>query len=131
MDDFLTADKLWRLLEIALADLTIIEQTPGYAVDMRYYIRQDNVCHVCLAGACLIQHGLVSSFMDIAPDYNVRRRCEAIDWLRQGRVGIASRCFGSNEPLDKDRVVTGYYDCRELWLRDMKALLEELKACNI
>ena len=46
-------DKLWKVVEIALADLKKAEASPEYSVDMSVWHQPNGACKVCLAGSVM------------------------------------------------------------------------------
>lgn len=122
--------KLWRILEIALADLRVCEKDKKhYVIDMGTFCSNhpDGHCHVCLAGACLVQSGKVEQYHD---NGGPLPWMSALDNLRVGNVeGAYANIHGRWDGRLVDVKVASYGG--KQWWRDMEALLISLRERNI
>jgi len=125
-------DSLHELLEVALLDLRFVEETPGFDVDMSWYLRQrGDTCTVCVGGA-VVAVGLGKRRLD-AVDRSDFSKVKALDSLRTGNVLRAARCLYlvDDEYQYLDRSVVDYRKNRDAWWTKMYALLEDLRGAGI
>ena len=136
------AAKPSELLRLALKDLEDVEATPGYAIDMGGWLwnstnnKNEPVCYVCLAGACLVKrfaadrawiNNLLTS--DDPIDGKIRTRMLALDCLRIGYVDLCLQYLGLEMKAGMpDRFpVTAYCHDPELAKEDMAELADYLE----
>jgi len=126
-----------KLIEISLSELRKIESDPRYQVNMNYWhVPLDGgECHVCLAGAVMAgklripvdQEIVLCQFSSKLSDKLV-----AIDYLRQGYVGLAFELLGLEKPSKMRELyqITSYHDNRISFLKDMRRLQNRLVAAG-
>ena len=94
-DKFRSIDRLSGLLELALSDIGKVKRDKRYILNMDYYHSSTSIrggkCLVCLAGSVLVRtlgYPFDEDYSDEKKvcDFDLRRRIEAIDWLRRGCV---------------------------------------------
>ncbi len=85
------------LLEITLNDVEIAKNTPNVLLDMHTWYRRDEqgTCVVCMAGAVMMNHGLIPDISDapitVTPgNEEVSRQLHAIDLMRIGAFFAAA-----------------------------------------
>lgn len=97
MKDVTLPDKPSELIKIALKDLTMVENTPGYKIAMSSWHEpittsdQGPVCMVCLAGSVIAGtfKALIGSHQSpatITADKQTRDKLLSLDWLRMGQI---------------------------------------------
>lgn len=122
-------EKLSELLELALADLEVVKALPGYHINMQTYYRRsdDDSCQVCLAGACMVNQGLVVDWLTSSDRYReIRPKMFAISHAVFGSIGDAVNdlgVLGDYYHLDRDMV---YYNDAG-WDDYMGKIIKDLK----
>lgn len=82
-------NRLSELLTLALADVAVVKDMPGYKIDMSvFHCASYATCYVCVAGACIVNQGLVSEWKERC--YHPEDR-----WLQSRIYAISDLCFGS------------------------------------
>jgi hypothetical protein len=120
------------LLELAMKDLAIVEQSPQYRVDMTVFHRPERgLCSVCLAGAVLTRYLTPKDFCSHPEgmfDKDTACKLMAIDLMRTGHVRAAVRHMGHSAPgtLHNRPVVQYDYD-PEQFRADMAQMVVDLK----
>lgn len=115
------ANRLWKLLTIALKDLRRAERDPKVYVNMRLWLRQRTdraQCAVCLAGAVMLYDlwGKPTPGEHVVPQHfeeAVRVKLTALDLLRQGIVVEAYTLLFSAkhpDPTTRSRRVVALLD---------------------
>jgi len=102
---FLTTNKLWQLLEIAIEDIQIVSKMPGYIISMNTWHEKvddmPNMCTVCLAGSVLartLNWPKTENYnIKNGNDWNVQKRMLAIDCVRARDIGRALFFFCVDE----------------------------------
>lgn len=104
--EFLRADKLWQIWEIALTDLKLAEKTCD--IDMRYWCipptTKGEACVVCAAGSIIHRRLDIKAFIkegqeEITPtdfDEETMGKLEAINELREGLISDAYQSLHQN-----------------------------------
>ncbi len=144
--------KLSELAQMALDDVTAMENTPGYVVTMGYWHTTRHLkmeCGVCAAG-CVISRRLgvaadvdldsADSFADTFGRDNSNALL-AIDCVREGRIQQALDCVNgggvdrwydvSQDDHDLSREMADYADDRAQWHLDMAELIADLTAAGL
>lgn len=132
--EFVRTKKLWKLLAMALDDLAACERSSKFEINMATFIKENGKCQVCLAGACLVRHGVTQKDFydnDNDEDTEIQRRAYALDELRTGHVECALESIGSDARNDLNRKIIDYHISRRLWWIQMRLLLKDLRAANI
>jgi len=121
----LECTKLWQLLEIAIRDLKIAEQTPNTIINMDIWLSSNTgVCFCCMAGAVLKQEGYIRC--DRA-DPETWKRMQVIEYLRTGHINNAYTRFYNHTHDDLgDRWTALYKVDRLAFFRDMEDMLKYL-----
>lgn len=124
------ANKLWQILEIALADLATCEADDAYEIDMNDWVRRNGKCKVCLAGACMVQTLHTDSFVSMSmADSN---KLSALNNLRKGDVNWALfHLSGTYQCVGLDRFIPKYEKSHHRWWASMNLLLADLKEANV
>ncbi len=110
--NFVKADRLWKVLEIALEDMKNLQEM-GVGVNMSKFVtvnydNQENpfVCAVCLAGAVI--YGRFGSTNSCILPYQSKGKLHQLDMIRQGRIRTACSDFYQNRKNSKrafDRLI--------------------------
>lgn len=86
-------NKLSALLRMAVEDAHVIEQTPGYQLNMHRWHAPDpsGICQVCMAGAVIARKAIVPKSEHFHPEYDTTlgRKLAAINQMRAGNMFTA------------------------------------------
>lgn len=120
---------LSELLKLALNDFEKCEADPEYVINMRIFLSKmsDGPCFVCLAGSMLAQScGMRNLGQWNTLSDSLKRKLNAIDWLRHGDIKSAyEELYGvSNEFKYFD--IHDYRIYPEEFKKDMRELLNYL-----
>lgn len=130
--------KLSELLEMALRDFEVCENSPEVTIDMTVWYQD---CKVCLAGAVIYRNNLkIEKFAgQNIPDEGAKY-LRAINYLRQGFVSIAQYCLNGTfvqgvlqeypPSTVRAREIVSYHMNREKWWKQIRELLKDLKEAN-
>ncbi len=131
--------KMSALIRIALEDLTKVERSKVYEVQMGnwHLPLADGKCAVCFAGAVMAKTCNFKKSADVFP-----RRSSmgdnldqffALDSLRQGEIGLAASelHLGLNIILPEDRSITPYSSDPKQFRADMRKLALDLEGMNL
>jgi hypothetical protein len=143
--------KLSELAQIALDDVTEIENTPGYTVAMESWHTPGSAsCEVCAAGSVMVCHfGLqkedyicLGVFEKLFGGSNTRALL-AIDCLRRGFVSAAQQVLidrqawitlpldDYDDPHEVSRPMPDYDDNPASWHSEMAQLIADLRAAGL
>lgn len=81
-------------IKTAVKDAQALAKLPGFALDMYTYnsFDGDDVCHVCLGGACIVNRGLRAPGSFTGPDSSTSAAvASALDHVRRGKLQNAAR----------------------------------------
>jgi|SRR6185369_11886586 len=119
-----SAKKMWRILELALADLAQVVKEGKYKVDMDVWISPAR-CTVCLGGAVMCRRLKTSQLHRLRVGDQVKMR--TINRLRTGRIRAAYEAFyGRITPKDLTDIDMYSYGHPAWWHR-MDQLVAFLK----
>ena len=140
-------DKLWKVVEIALADLKKAESSTEYDVHMNWWHKPNGSCTVCLAGS------VMAFTLGVPKERNIGDPCRlgkwadalyALDYFRKGDFGGAYRRMHGDYPsmvshaalwgigaMWKAMGEPHYNGNKRLWWTYAKASLAILKGANV
>ena len=137
--------RMSEAIRMAVADLTAIEKTPGYEIDMSvWHAKEDGACHVCFAGSVMANtlhlpkeevHVLWWNAVDcFGPRW--QSVFMALNCVREGLVELAHKCWAGDLIDQKDAPVNvgkrepvySYNEDPVAFKRDMLALADRLEA---
>jgi hypothetical protein len=130
--------KLSTLLALGLRDLRKQERAKNCCVDMDKWLVNNGLCVACLAGSVMrwslnyrdkCHFDAWSGIDNAGFDNATVRRLDALNYLRQGLLGVAAEELGIKTGLQR-RFVASYKDDRDQWWSDMKQLLADLKSAG-
>lgn len=133
-------DKPSELLSLALEDLQKCEKDPRYSIDMDVWHEGEDMwlgislpCYVCMAGALMVHELDADIHKILLPDTfddDTEIKLLAVDDLRRGHVATALDILGisNNAPYrPTSRRIHSYHTDRDLFITDIKCLIEDLK----
>lgn len=128
---FERADKLSKVLALALADLRKAERMKGFEVHMDWWIStRGATCKVCLAGSVMAMRFSLRQMP--GGDMPEENKMMALEDLRNGNVRTAYwELTGKYGHGDLDRRVPSYHEDRPGWWKAMKTLLADLKRAGL
>jgi len=131
-----------KLIRIALADLTKVERSKKYEVNMDIYHSGqwgETKCAVCFAGAVMAKSLGTATETTVGPtSFKSKRQLRALDDLRLGDVTDALGSLGriKSETAERkyrhlNRTIVDYHLDPNKFKRQMRALARDLEGANL
>lgn len=89
-------NKLWELLQVALMDLTLVELSKNYVVDMYSFHESNRKCRVCLAGSVMAAQKNHNSYNQTGIKREWSKDYDALDDCRNYNFQRAIQAFQKN-----------------------------------